>query len=46
MRKISLLLVVCLFSALSIFAQSSEPEITQGSLYAVNKKGAELGSVL
>ena len=43
MRKISLLLAVCLFSALSIFAQSSEPEITQGSLYAVNKKGAELG---
>ena len=43
MRKISLLLVVCLFSALSIFAQSSEPEITQGSLYAVNKKGTELG---
>ena len=43
MRKISLLFVVCLLSALSIFAQNSEPEITQGSLYAINKKGAELG---
>ena len=43
MRKISLLLVIYVFSVLSIFAQSSEPEITQGSLFAVNKKGVELG---
>ncbi len=41
MRKISLLLAVCLFSVFSIFAQD---ETTQGSLYAVNKKGSELGA--
>lgn len=44
MRKLSLALLVCLFSAISIFAQSEEPEVTQGSLYAVNKKGLELGA--
>lgn len=39
MRKIFLLLVVCLFSVILVSAQ----EITQGSLYAVNKKGVEMG---
>ena len=43
MRKISLLFVVCLFSGLTVFAQE-KPQITQGSLYAVSKKGAELGA--
>ncbi|HYJ92422.1 MAG TPA: VIT domain-containing protein, partial [Pyrinomonadaceae bacterium] len=35
-----LLVVVCAFSAIG---QSSGPEITQGSLYAYDKKGKELG---
>ncbi len=40
MRKISFLLVVILFFVFQISAQ----EITEGSLFAVNKKGVELGS--
>ena len=42
MRRLSLLVAVCLFSVFFVFAQT-EPEATQGALYAVSKKGAELG---
>jgi Ca-activated chloride channel homolog len=41
MKKFSILVIVLLFSCLCVSAQ----EITQGSLYAVDKKGAELGEV-
>ncbi|MCU1288665.1 MAG: uncharacterized protein JWN60_894, partial [Acidobacteria bacterium] len=42
MRKFSLLLVVLVFSNVFTFAQSEK--YNQGSLYAVNKKGVELGA--
>lgn len=41
MQKISFLLVIFLFSAISITAQTTE--ITQGTLYAMDKKGVQLG---
>lgn len=43
MRKVFLSFAVCLFSVLSVLAQNNL-EVTQGSLYAVNKKGLELGA--
>ncbi|MGI9056648.1 MAG: VIT domain-containing protein [Pyrinomonadaceae bacterium] len=42
MRKIFLLLVIGLFSVLSVLAQNNL-ETTEGSLYALNKKGVRLG---
>ncbi len=43
MRKISLLLIIFAFSAIFTFSQNSQ-KITQGSLYALTNKGAELGA--
>src|SRR5262245_43983002 len=40
-RLFLLLILVCAFSAV---AQTNEPEITQGSLFAYDKKGKDLGS--
>lgn len=42
MRRFSLLLVIFVFSTVFTFAQNAKP--TEGSLYAVGKKGTELGA--
>lgn len=43
MRKISLLVVVFVFSSIFVYSQN-QPQITEGSLFATNSKGAQLGA--